>query len=93
MQTGLLSLVIISLPLYASGCGQGKVGAVAPPPVVEVVNVLRQNVPTHSEQIPSTDGAVNPRYVPRYRAISSRNDTVKATSWSKGSSCEEGGVR
>jgi hypothetical protein len=91
MQMGLLSLVIISLP--GSGCGQGKVGAVVPPPMVEVVNVLRQNVPTHSEQIPSTDGTVNPRYVPRYRAISSRNDTVKATSWSQGSSREEGGVR
>jgi len=59
MQTGLLSLVIISLFLCASGCGQGKAGAVAPPPVVEVVNVLQQDVPIYSEWIVSTDGAVN----------------------------------
>jgi membrane fusion protein (multidrug efflux system) len=57
MQVGLLSVVILSL--LAAGCGQEKTGAGPPPPEVEVVDVLRQDVPVFSEWIASTDGAVN----------------------------------
>ncbi len=55
---GLLSMAM--LPLLAAGCGRGDKGsAAAPPPVVEVAEVIQRNVPVYSEWVASTDGAVN----------------------------------
>ncbi len=48
------------LALLAAGCGQGRGGPAAPPPLpVEVAEVRQQDVPVYSEWIASTDGMIN----------------------------------
>ncbi len=55
----LRSAVLLPLALCAAaGCGKEK-AAPSPPPVVEVVDVVQQDVPVYSEYVASTDGSVN----------------------------------
>lgn len=53
-------LFLASLFVIAAfgGCGEKK-PAPAPPPLVEVVEVIRQDVPVYMEWVASTDGSVN----------------------------------
>jgi membrane fusion protein (multidrug efflux system) len=57
MQAGLFLLVI--MPLSVSGCRQGNAKPAAPPPVVEVAEIIQRDIPVYSEWIASTDGIVN----------------------------------
>jgi membrane fusion protein (multidrug efflux system) len=57
MQAGLFLLVI--MPLSVSGCRQGNAKPAAPPPAVEVAEVIQRDIPVYSEWIASTDGVVN----------------------------------
>lgn len=57
MHAGLFLLVI--MPLSVSGCRQGNAKPAAPPPVVEVAEVIQREIPVYSEWIASTDGLVN----------------------------------
>ncbi len=51
-------LMIFGLPLYLSACDKAQERE-APPPTVEVVEVIQKDVPVYSEWIGSTDGLVN----------------------------------
>lgn len=52
-------LMIVGVTLLLSGCKKGQGREVPPPPTVEVVEVIRKDVPVFSEWIASTDGFVN----------------------------------
>jgi membrane fusion protein, multidrug efflux system len=52
-------VMIVGATLLLSGCKKGQGREVPPPPTVEVVEVIRKDVPVFSEWIASTDGFVN----------------------------------
>ncbi|MGA2465872.1 MAG: efflux RND transporter periplasmic adaptor subunit [Thermodesulfobacteriota bacterium] len=52
-------LMTVGATLLLSGCKKGQGREVPPPPTVEVVEVIRKDVPVFSEWIASTDGFVN----------------------------------
>jgi membrane fusion protein (multidrug efflux system) len=51
--------MIVGATLFLPGCKKGQGREVPPPPTVEVVEVIRKDVPVFSEWIASTDGFVN----------------------------------
>jgi membrane fusion protein (multidrug efflux system) len=55
----ILMVMIVGATLLLSGCKKGQGREVPPPPTVEVVEVIRKDVPVFSEWIASTDGFVN----------------------------------
>ena len=45
--------------LLAAGCGKEQKAAAPPPPAVEVMEVIRKDVPVHTDWVGTTDGLVN----------------------------------
>jgi len=65
-RTGEAISILISFVLAAAGCGNpGKASAPPPPPTVEVVEVVKRDVPIYSEWIATLDGYVNAEIRPR----------------------------
>jgi membrane fusion protein (multidrug efflux system) len=52
-------LMIFAATFLLSGCKKGQGREAEPPPTVEVVDVIKQDVPVYTEWIASTDGLVN----------------------------------
>ena len=59
-----LLVLVLTCALLLNGCA-GSAGAPPPPPTVEVVSVIRQDVPIYSEWIATLDGFVNAQIEPR----------------------------
>ena len=79
-------LVTIALLLLVSlvGCSKDTVGAQAPPPEVEVVPVLQQDVPLFTECISTLDGYVNAQIQPQVTGYLIRQDYGEGTLVHKG---------
>ena len=52
-------LAIFGITLLLSGCNRAQTTEAPPPPTVEVVEVIKKDVPIYSEWTASTDGLVN----------------------------------
>ncbi len=70
-------LMIVGATLLLSGCKKGQGREVPPPPTVEVVEVIRKDVPVFSEWIASTDGFVNATIRAQVQGTSSSRTTGK----------------
>ncbi len=58
--TGILLIMVFGAALlFLSGCKKGQGRETSSPPTVEVVEVIKKDVPVYSEWIASTDGFVN----------------------------------
>jgi hypothetical protein len=55
----LVVMVFGAALLFLSGCKKGQGREASSPPTVEVVEVIKKDVPVYSEWIASTDGFVN----------------------------------
>jgi RND family efflux transporter MFP subunit len=75
---------VILITLVASGCGQKETQAKAPPPDVEVTDVVEKDVPIYGEWVAILDGYVNAQIQPQVTGYLMKQDYAEGTVVHKG---------